>query len=90
MSTLRFKVVETAFNRKALKFEPPKESTTSYFGKYVFSRKKMYEYLPKETYEALIFAIDNKEPLSRNVADSVAEGMKKWLKKEKGRGIIFL
>ena len=78
MSTLRFKVVETAFNRKAVKFEPPKESTTSYYGKYVFSRKKMYEYLPKETYEALIFAIDNKEPLSRNVADSVAEGMKKW------------
>lgn len=78
MSTLRFKVVETAFNRKAVKYESPQESTTSYYGKYVFSRKKMYEYLPKETYEALIYAIDNKEPLSRNIADSVAEGMRKW------------
>ena len=78
MSRLRFKVVETAFNRKPINYEIPKESTSSYYGKYVFSRKKMYEYLPKETYEALIFAIDNKEPLSRGLADSVAEGMKRW------------
>lgn len=78
MSRLRFKVVETAFNRKPVTFELPKESTPSYYGKYVFSRKKMYEYLPKETYEALIYAIDNKEPLSRDIADSVAEGMKQW------------
>ena len=78
MSTLRFKVVETAYNRKAVNFEYPKEATSSYYGKYVFSRKTMYEYLPKDTYEALINAIDNKEPLSRNLADSVAEGMKRW------------
>lgn len=78
MSRLRFKVVETAFNRKPVNYELPKEATSSYYGKYVFSRKKMYEYLPKETYEALIYAIDNKEPLSRDVADSVAQGMKQW------------
>ena len=78
MSRLRFKVVETAFNRKPINYEAPKESTSSYYGKYVFSRKKMYEYLPKQTYEALIFAIDNKAHLSRDVADSVAEGMKRW------------
>ena len=73
MSALRFKVVETAFNRKSINFEYPTEPTSLYYGKYVFSRKKMYEYLPKDTYEALINAIDNKEPLSRNLADSVAE-----------------
>ncbi len=78
MSTLRFKVVETAFNRKSINFEYPKDSTSSYYGKYVFNRKTMYEYLPKDTYEALIDAIDNKSPLSRNIADSVAEGMKRW------------
>ena len=78
MSRLRFKVVETAFNRKPINYEAPKESTSSYYGKYVFSRKKMYEYLPKQTYEALIYAIDNKAHLSRDVADSVAEGMKRW------------
>lgn len=78
MSRLRFKVVDTAFNRKPVKVELPNDATSSYYGKYVFSRKKMYEYLPKETYDALIYAIDNKEPLSRDIADSVAEGMKRW------------
>ncbi len=78
MSSLRFKVVDTAFNRKPIKVEIPVEATSSYYGKYVFSRKKMYEYLAKETYDALINAIDNKEPLSRSIADSVADGMKRW------------
>lgn len=78
MSQLRFNVVETAFERKALKVEIPKEKPSEYYGKYVFNRKKMYEYLPKKTYDALVYAIDNKEPLSRSVADSVAVGMKQW------------
>ncbi len=38
----------------------------------------MFEYLPKKTYDKLIFAIDNKQPISRELADSVAEGMKRW------------
>lgn len=78
MSMLRFKVVEEASNRKAVPVEIPKERPEEYYGKYVFNRNKMFEYLPRETYEALINAIDNKEPLSREVADSVAEGMKRW------------
>lgn len=78
MSQLRFKVVGTAFDRKALKVELPKERPSEYYGKYVFNRKKMYEYLPKKTHDALVYAIDNKEPLNREVADSVAAGMKQW------------
>jgi glutamine synthetase len=78
MSKLRFKVVEEAFDRKAIPVEMPKERPTEYFGKYVFNRKKMFEYLPKKTYDALVDAIDNKKSLSREVADSVAAGMKQW------------
>ncbi len=78
MSKLRFKVVEEAFDRKAIPVEIPSERPEEYYGKYVFNRKKMYEYLPKKTYEALVYAIDNKEPLSRALADSVAEGMRRW------------
>ena len=75
---LRFKVVEEAFSRKAAPVEIPSERPQQYYGKYVFNRQKMFEYLPKKTYEALCYAIDNKEPISREVADSVAEGMKQW------------
>ena len=38
----------------------PKERPTEYYGKYVFNRQKMFEYLPKKTYDALVDAIDNK------------------------------
>lgn len=76
--SLRFQVVKEAFDRKAVHVEIPKESPETYYGKYVFNRQKMFEYLPKKTFDALVNAIDNKEPLSREVADSVAQGMKKW------------
>ncbi|MDE5555270.1 MAG: glutamine synthetase III, partial [Muribaculaceae bacterium] len=78
MSQLRFKVVDEAFNRKATPVEMPKERPEVYYGKNVFNRQKMFEYLPADTYKALINAIDNKEPLPMEVADSVAEGMKRW------------
>jgi len=75
---LRFKVVEEAFDHKAIPVDIPVERPEEYYGKYVFNRQKMFEYLPKKTYDALVNAIDNKEPISREVADSVAAGMKRW------------
>lgn len=78
MSQLRFKVVEEAFDRKAVAVDIPAERPDEYYGRYVFNRSKMREYLPVETYNALVYAIDNKEPLSREIANSVASGMKKW------------
>ncbi|MBD5232261.1 MAG: glutamine synthetase type III [Bacteroidales bacterium] len=79
MSTsLRFKSVEEARSRKAVAVELPKERPEAYYAKQVFNRQKMFEYLPKETFEVLIDAIDNKKPLPREVADSVAQGMKRW------------
>ena len=78
MSSLRFKVVEEASNRKPVAVEIPKERPQVYYASKVFNRAKMYEYLPLDTYNALVNAIDNKEPLSRKVADSVAKGMKQW------------
>ncbi len=78
MSKLRFKVVEEAYDRKAIKVDLPKERPNEYYAKYVFNREKMFRYLPKKTYDALVYAIDNKEPISREIADSVASGMKQW------------
>ncbi|MDE6077707.1 MAG: glutamine synthetase III [Muribaculaceae bacterium] len=78
MSDLRFKSVEEASSRKAVKVEIPKERVDKYYAEKVFNRQKMFEYLPRTTYEALVDAIDNKKTISREVADSVAEGMKRW------------
>ena len=77
-TTLRFKMVEEAFDRKAVAVETPAERPDQYYGKLVFNRRTMFEYLPKATYEALVDAIENKKPINRQVADSVAEGMRRW------------
>ena len=78
MSSLRFKSVMEASSRKARPVELPKERVEKYYGCKVFNRNEMFNYLPRETYLSLVDAIDNKKPLDRNVADSVAEGMKRW------------
>ena len=78
MSDLRFKSVEEASARKAVKVELPKERVEKYYGCKVFNRQSMFEYLPKETYDALVDAIDNRKSIGRELADSIAEGMKRW------------
>jgi len=78
MSDLRFKSVMEASSRKAVKVDIPHARPQEYYGCHVFNRCKMFEYLSKDTYNALIDAIDNKRPISLELADSVAEGMKRW------------
>ena len=75
---LRFQVVEEAFKKKAIEVKTPSERPSEYFGKYVFTREKMYKYLPIDVYNKLIDVIDNGARLDRSIADAVAEGMKKW------------
>ncbi len=78
MSQLRFKVVEEAFDRKAVPVEIPKVRPEALYGTKVFNRQRMFEYLDKQTFDALVSAIENKRPISRETADSVARGMKQW------------
>ncbi len=77
-ANLRFQVVEEAFKKKAVEVPTPSERPSEYFGKYVFTRQKMYKYLPADVYEKLIDVIDNGTRLDRSIADAVAEGMKRW------------
>lgn len=78
MSKLRFRVVESAFEKKAVEVSIPAEKTSEYFGELVFNREKMFKYLSDKTYCKIIDSIDNGTPLDRTAADEVAAGMKKW------------
>lgn len=78
MSTLRFRVVETAFKKRPVSVEIPAERPSEYFAKFVFNREKMFKYLPGKVFEKLIDVIDNGSPLDRSIADEVAAGMKRW------------
>lgn len=78
MSKLRFRVVETAFKKRAAEVPAPAERPSDYFGQNVFNRAKMFKYLPEKAYERITDCIDNGAPLDREIADIVAAGMKKW------------
>ena len=75
---LRFKVVEEAFKKKAIPVEVPALRPNEYFAKYVFTREKMFKYLPIDIYNKLVDVIDNGAPLDRSIADEVANGMRRW------------
>ena len=77
-NNLRFQVVEEAFKKRPVEVKVPTERPSEFFGKYVFDRKKMYKYLPKDIYDKMIDVMDNGASLDRSIADSVAAGMKQW------------
>ena len=78
MSKLRFNVVEKAFQTKPVNVTVPKERPSEYFAKYVFNREKMFKYLPTDVYNRLADAMDNGATLDREIADKVADGMRRW------------
>ena len=77
-NNLRFQVVEEAFKKRPVEVKVPSERPSEYFGKYVFTRQKMYKYLPKDVYDKMIDVMDNGAHLDRSIADAVAAGMKQW------------
>ena len=78
MSKLRFEVISAAFGKKAVEVPDSEQRPSEYYGVKVFNREKMFKYLSKEVYNKLIDVIDNDAPLDSSIADSVAEGMKRW------------
>ena len=78
MSLLRFKMVEAAIDHKAVEVKAPEGRPSDYFGEKVFGREAMRKYLDKKTYAALLDTMEHRTPLTREVADSIAAGMRQW------------
>lgn len=78
MSLLRFKMVDAAINHTAVEPIAPEGRPSDYFGDKVFNRAAMRKYLDKRTYAILSETMDKRTPLPREVADSVAAGMRQW------------
>ncbi len=77
-STLRFQVVGEAFKKHPVEVPTPAERPSEFFGKYVFSRKKMAAYLTPEVYAKMVDVMDGDATLDLTTADAVAAGMKQW------------
>lgn len=78
MPKLRFRVLESAIQKKAVEVIAPKERPSEYFASKVFNRQKMYKYLPEKVFSKIVDVIDNGAVLDRSTADAVAEGLRKW------------
>ena len=48
------------------------------YGSYTFNNQVMRNRLPKVTYDAFCHALENGEPLSKEIAADIAEAMKNW------------
>ncbi len=78
MSLLRFKMVDAAINHTAVEVEAPKGRPSEYFGERVFGHEAMKRYLSKNDYRSLLDTMENGTPLTRELADGIAAGMKQW------------
>ena len=77
MSKIRFNALKEALNRKPIKV---KENTkrSSLFGKNVFNKDTMRQYLTKDAYKGVMSAIDHGAKIDRKIAGQVSSAMKDW------------
>ena len=71
-------MVEAAIDHKAVEVKAPEGSPSEYFGTKVFGREAMRRYLNKTVYAQLLDTMQRGTPLTLEVADGVAAGMRQW------------
>ncbi|MBI2269160.1 MAG: glutamine synthetase III [Bacteroidetes bacterium] len=80
MAIHRFKALEEVLSRTPINIELPSDNVSDYYGKNVFGRDAMREYLSGEAYSSVMSAIDTGSKIERKMADQVAASMKAWSK----------
>jgi glutamine synthetase len=89
MAELRFSALKELFSREPVEVSIPAEPVSTYFSDNVFDKRKMERFLSREAYKAVITAIDEGTPISRQIADQVATGMQAWaMEHEIGRAHV--
>ena len=78
MQTFRFTAVENANAKEPVVAVAPESETSAYYGRNVFNRAAMRRYLSEETRRSIYETVERGATLDRNVANHVAEGMKRW------------
>ncbi len=71
-------MVDAAINHTAVEVKAPEGRPSDYFGKQVFGHNEMRRYLSKADYQALLDTMEHGKPLTRELADGIAAGMKQW------------
>ncbi|WP_445758027.1 glutamine synthetase III family protein [Polaribacter sp.] len=77
MSTIRFAALQESRNRSVIKVQE-KEKRSTLFGRNVFNKHAMQQYLTKTAYESVMNAIEKGTQIDRKIADQVSVSMKDW------------
>ncbi|WP_435416256.1 glutamine synthetase III [Polaribacter aestuariivivens] len=77
MSKIRFNALKETMNRKPNKVSKTEKRSTL-FGKNVFNKYAMQQYLTRTAYESVMNAIEHGTKIDRKIADQVAVSMKDW------------
>ncbi len=77
MAILRFNAIKESLNRKPV---PVDESIrrSELFGKNVFNKEAMRQYLTSDSFDSIMDAIENGSKIDRDLADHISTGMKEW------------
>ncbi len=78
MQNFRFTAVDHANAKEPVVAVAPEKETSSYYGRNVFNRAAMRRYLSEETRKTIYETVERGATLDKNVANHVAEGMKRW------------
>jgi glutamine synthetase len=77
MSIIRFNALKETLHRESIKIVES-EKRSSLFGKNVFNKNAMQQYLTRAAYESVMDAIVHGKRIDRKIADQVAVSMKDW------------
>ncbi|MGB3592032.1 MAG: glutamine synthetase III [Nonlabens sp.] len=77
MSKLRFQALKETLNRKTVEVKEPVRRS-DIFGKHVFNKHAMRQFLTKQAYKGVMSAIESGSKINREVADHISTGMKEW------------
>ena len=78
MANVRFDALKIAKEHTLVDAVTPEGKVKDYFATDVFTRERMKEYISEEVLDQLFDDVDNGRTIHRNIAGSVAIGMRKW------------
>ena len=78
MGNIRFDALKTAFDHQMVAVKEPEGKVKDYFAQDVFTRERMKEYIAQDILEQLFDDVDNGRTIHRDIAGSVAIGIRKW------------
>ena len=78
MSNIRFDAIKLAMEHRIVNVEAPAGKVKDYYAINVFTRERMQEYIAPDVLDILFDDVDNGRTIHRDIAGSVAIGIRKW------------